>query len=226
MAVITISREAGSGGYPIAKAVAESLGYAFADKNTTDSIFRQYGMTRFDDLYDSGPSLLDLLNANNLLLVAMANEIVEAVAQRGDVVILGRAGFAVLSGLADVLHVRIQAPFSDRVKYVMERDGITDLDAAMEHIKQDDEVHRKYVSRFYNRQWDEASNFDLVLDTGSLAIEQAAKQIVDAARELQTELQSKPLPDGASSTKSLQVDPVLADAVAKAMGSRVAAAGA
>src|SRR6185369_6853351 len=83
MAVITISRQLGSEGEDIARQVAASLGYEFVDKQTTDTIFRQYGLTRFDELYSSVPSFLDLINADNLLLVAMANEIIEAVAQRG-----------------------------------------------------------------------------------------------------------------------------------------------
>src|SRR5690349_10003529 len=182
MGVITISRQLGSGGEEIARQVAASLGYEYVDKQTTDAIFRQYGLTRFDDLYNSVPSLLDLLNANNLLLVSMANEIIEAVAQRGNVLIVGRAGFAVLGGYADVLHLRIQAPFADRVQRVMEREGLADVDAATERVQQDDEVHSKYIQRFYNKQWDDSTNFDLVLDTGALSADEAVQQIVAAAR--------------------------------------------
>ena len=211
MAVITISSEFGSGGLDIAQRVAKALGYEFVDKRTTDGIFRQYGLTRFDDLYSSAPSFLDLLNANNLLLVAMANEILEAVAKRGNVVILGRAGFAVLGGYADVLHVRIQAPFSERVQRVMAREGLTDLQAAEERVREDDNVHRKYVQRFYNKQWDEPSNFDLDLDMGSLSSDMAVKQIVEAARALE----QKALGKDVVTTAKIEVDPVLADAVAK-----------
>jgi cytidylate kinase len=218
MSVITISRELGSGGTEVARLVAASLGYAFVDKQTTDSIFRQYGLTRFDELYGSVPSFLDILNADNLLLVAMANEIIEAVAQRGDVVILGRAGFAVLGDCADVLRVRIQAPFSDRVKRVMEREGLTDLDTAVEHVKQDDEVHQKYVHRFYNKQWDEPSNFDVVLDMSAMSVDEAARKVVAAARALEQKAPARDAP----TTASLEVDPVLADAVEKAMTGRIA----
>ena len=154
-----------------------ALGYEFVDKRTTDGIFRQYGLTKFDDLYSSAPSILDLINADNLLIVSMSNEILEAVAQRGNVVILGRAGFAVLGEYADVLNVRIQAPFSDRVQRVMAREGLTDLQAAEERVREDDNVHRKYVQRFYNKHWDEPSNFDLVLDTGSLSSDTAASDL-------------------------------------------------
>src|SRR5690348_851907 len=175
MSVITISRQLGSGGEEIARQVAASLGYEFVDKRTTDAIFRQYGLTRFDELYSSVPSFLDLLNGDNLVLVAMANEIIEAVAQRGNVVIVGRAGFAVLAGLADVLHVRIEAPLADRVQRVMQREGPTDADAATELVRQDDEVHSKYIQRFYNKQWDDPANFDLVLDTGTVPMDAAVQ---------------------------------------------------
>jgi cytidylate kinase len=218
MAVITISRETGSGGYQVAKGVAESLGYALVDKATTDSIFRQYGLTRYDELYSSAPNILDILNADNLLLVAMSNEIIEAIAQRGDVVILGRAGFAVLSGLADVLQVRVVAPFSERVQRIMEREGLTDVDAVVERVKNDDEIHRKYVQRFYNKQWDDASAFDLMLDTGNVSIEDAVQKVVAAARAVE----QRPLAAIVTTSASLKVDPVLADAVQKAMAGLVA----
>ena len=217
MSVITVSSQLGSEGSEIAMQVAASLGYELVDQQTTDAIFLQYGLTRFDELYNSVPSWLDLLNADNLLLIAMSNEIIEAVAQRGNVVILGRAGFAVLAGLADVLNVCIQAPFPDRVQSVMEREGLADLDVAEERVKQDDEVHSKYIHRFYNKQWDDPSNYDLILDTGSISRDEAVQKIVEAARSLGQKAQPKDAP----STQSLQVDPVLADAVAKAMGGRV-----
>src|SRR5512143_2346396 len=166
MAVITISNELGSGGVDIGQRVAKGLGYEFVDKRTSDGILRQYGLTKFSELYNSAPSILDLINSDNLLIVSMLNEILGALAQRGNVVILGRAGFAVLGQYADVLNVHIQAPFSERVQRVMAREGLTDLQAAEERVRDDDNVHRKYVQRFYNRQWDEPSGFGLILNTG------------------------------------------------------------
>jgi len=212
MTVITISRELGSGGFDIAQQVAKTLGYEFVDKHTVDTIFQQYGLTKFDDLYSSVPSFLDLINADNLLIVSMANEILEAVAKRGNVVILGRAGFAVLADYADVLHVRIQAPFSERVQRVMASEGLSDLQSAEQRVHEDDEVHHKYVQRFYDKQWDAPANFALVIDTGSLSSDMAARQIVEAAEGLEQKV-----PPDAITTAKLDVDPVLTDAVAKAM---------
>ena len=213
MAVITISRELGSGGLDIAQQVAKTLGYAFADKRTADGIFRQYGLTKFDDLYSSAPSFLDLINADNLLLVSMANEILEALAKRGNVVILGRAGFAVLADYADVLHVRLQAPLADRVQRVMVREGLTDLQAVEQRVSEDDSMHGKYVQRFYDKQWDAPSNFALILDTSSLSSDMAVQRIVEAAKAIE---QNAPETDAVTTAK-IEVDPVLSDAVAKVM---------
>ncbi len=213
MAVITVSRDLGSGGLDIASQVAKTLGDELVDKRTAETIFRQYGMTRFDEVYDSAPNLLDLVNANNLLIVSMLNEIVQAVAKRGNVVILGRAGFAVLAGYADVLHVRVQAPFDVRVQRVMDREGLSDRQAAEARVREDDEVHQKYVKFFYNKDWDAASNFDLVLDSSTLTTDAIVKQIVDAAKALDQQAPPKDAP----TTASIEVDPVLADAVDKAI---------
>ena len=213
MAVITISRELGSGGLEIGQQVAKSLGYEFADKHTADGILRQYGLTKFNVLYDSAPGILDLIKADNLLIISMLNEILEALAKRGNSVILGRAGFAVLGDYADVLNVRIQAPFSGRVQRVMVREGLTDLQAAEERVREDDNVHRTYVQRFYNKHWDEPSNFDLVLDMGSLSSDVAVQQIVEAARALDQKVPEK----DAVTTATIEVDPVLADAGVKVL---------
>jgi len=213
MAVITISRELGSGGLDIAQRAAKALGYELADKHTADGVFRQYGLTKFDDLYDSAPSFLDIINADNLLLVSMANEITEALAKRGNIVIQGRAGFAVLADYADVLHVHILAPFADRVQQVMAEEGLADRQAAEERVTEDDNVHRIYVQRFYNKQWDAPSNFGLVLDTSSIPVDAAVQQIVEAAKGLE----QKALGTDALTTAKIEVDPVLADAVANVM---------
>ena len=61
--------------------------------------------------------------------------------------------------------MHLQAPIAERAQRVREAEGLAELSAAEEAVRADDDVHRKYVLRFYNRQWDEPSNYDLVLDT-------------------------------------------------------------
>jgi cytidylate kinase len=213
MAVIAISRELGSGGHEIGERVAARLGYAFVDKQTADAIFRQYGLTKFDEVYDTAPSWLDLINSNNLLIISMLNEILEAVAKRGNAVILGRGGFAVLGDYADVLTVRVSAPLAQRVERMIVREALPDRTAAEQRVADDDNLHSKFVQRFYNKRWDDPANFALMIDTSKVSMDAAVEQIVAAARELEQRVPEA----GVTTTASIQVDLVLADAVAKAI---------
>ncbi len=176
MGVITISSELGTGGVEIAGRVAAELGYALVDEHTSDRILRQYGLTKFKELYDSGPSLLDLVRVENLLIISMYNEILEALARRGKVVILSRVGFAVLGGYADALNVHVVAPMAQRVQRIMASQGLTDAAAAEEQLHEDDIGHHKFVSRFYNRHSDEPAGYGLTVDTGSTSVDDATRQ--------------------------------------------------
>jgi cytidylate kinase len=212
MAVITISREMGSDGFNIGQQVAGRLGYDFVDKRTIEGVLRQYGLTKFSDLYTSAPGFWDLTSATNLLIISMLNEIMEALAHRGQVVILGRGGFASLSDYADVLNVRIQAPFTVRVQRVMARENLADLQQAEERVKEDDKARRKFIQMFYNKQWDLEAHFNLVIDTGSVSTEMAVNWIVEAARALEQQKFEK-----ARTTQSIKVDSVLVDAISKVL---------
>jgi cytidylate kinase len=212
--VITISSELGTGGVEIAGRVAAELGYAFVDEQMADRILRQYGLTEFKELYDSEPGLLDLVRVENLLIIAMYNEILEALARRGRVVILSRVGFAVLGGYADALNVRVFAPITERVQRVMSSHGMTDAAAAEEHLREDDHAHRKFVHRFYNRHSDEPAGYGLIIDTGATSVNDATRQVVEAARAAFR----TPVTAGATTTAAIEVDPVLASAIAVVIG--------
>ena len=135
MRVITISREFGSGGSLLAEKVASALGYHLVDKTFISEVLRQYGLAEFDIEYEKQPGFWEGFDTERYerrdLMVRMLNQVVRAVARHGNVVILGRSGYAILAGLADVLHVRLQAPFDDRVATVGAAKGISPADASV-----------------------------------------------------------------------------------------------
>ena len=130
MAVVTISSPIGSGGDEIGERAAAALGYQLVDERIFDRVLRKYGLTKFNQVYESTPTILDLVRSENLLIVSMLNEIIEALARRGDAVILSRVGFAVLGSFGDVLNVYVQAPSAQRLAAVMTSEGLTDSAAA------------------------------------------------------------------------------------------------
>ena len=126
---------------------------------------------------------------------------------------LGRGGFAILGHLADVLDVRIVAPAEVRAQRVMARENLATLPEAQARVAEDDHMRQRFVQLFYDRPWDDPTAFDLRIDTGSVSYDAAAQQIVDAARALE----QKQFGGDAVTTAGLEVDPVLADAVAKVL---------
>ncbi len=208
-ATIAISRLIGSEGTKIANRVAESLGYTLVNKSVLEGIFRQYGLPKFGELYTSVPNLWDLANAKNLVIVSMLNETMEALAHRGRMLIVGRGGYASLSKYADVLNVRLQAPFSVRVERLMSQRNVTNRLNVEKEVKADDEAREKFVSRFYNHGWDDASDFDLVIDTDTVSAEMAVNWIVEATQSLER----KEAGADRVTAQEVKVDPILSDAI-------------
>ncbi|QLQ15952.1 MAG: cytidylate kinase-like family protein [Micropruina sp.] len=209
MATVTISRELGSYGARVAEGVAAALGWTLVDKGRLDRVFRQYGLSLFSDLYDKKPTIWDFFNADAKTTLEMYHKVVQAFAKAGNVVLLGRGGFAVLGHRDDTVDVRVNAPLETRIERVVaRRKGRTPEDAAA-RIAAQDEVRERFVKQFYGRTWNDPENFDLVIDTGTTSVEDAVAQVVAAV---------KAIPADAHETQELPVDPVLAKTIDEVLG--------
>lgn len=211
MAAITISREFGSEGDTVAENTAQALDYHLVDKRWIGRLLAQYGLVEFDKEYNTLPGFWERFNAQREqrrdLMVSMVNRVVLAVAHHGDVVIVGRSGFAILGPFAEVLHVRIQSPLPVRIERVMAQQEITAAEAEAV-VKEGDRVRSAFVASFYGVQWDTASAFDLVINTGKVSPDLAVTWLVEATQALK----AGP-PAGPTVYESIQVDPILAAAV-------------
>ena len=212
MRVITISREFGSGGSLLAEKVASALGYHLVDKTFISEVLRQYGLAEFDIEYEKQPGFWEGFDTERYerrdLMVRMLNQVVRAVARHGNVVILGRSGYAILAGLADVLHVRLQAPFDDRVATVGAAKGISPADASV-LVKAEDKIRRSFVESFYRTHWDAAHAFDIAINTAHVPIAQATDLVLQAARLPCRRADAKP------TTGLLDVDAVMRRTIAE-----------
>ena len=219
MKTIVISRLIGSEAVSIARRVSEALGYTLVNRSVLEGIFRQYGLTKVGELYASAPNIWDLANSKNLLIVSMLNDTMEALAHRGDILLLGGGGggYASLSKYADVLNVRLQAPFSVRVERVMARENLPNRLRAEQRVEADDTARKKFVSMFYNQAWDKESNFDLAIDTNTISTEMATDWIIEAVRALS----QKEFGPDAVTVERVKVDPSLFDAINIALARQV-----
>ncbi|MGE3616192.1 MAG: AAA family ATPase [Gemmatimonadales bacterium] len=203
--IITVSREMGAGGSEVARRVAEELGWRVVDNELVDRIAARTGMSREEvaGLEEQAPGFLERLIRNltksapeileapaehvpeleEAKLVEITQAVVEEMAREGRIVLVGRAAPAVLSRDTDALHVKIVAPRAFRVAAVAERRGI-DLDRAEAEVERSDANRDRYHRRYYDRDWHDASNYHLVLNTAALGIDQTVGCVVGRAKTL------------------------------------------
>ena len=115
--------------------------------------------------------------------VKLTDKIMARLADEGDVVLVGRGSQILLADRPDVLHVRIVAPEEFRIRIVMEEDGL-DRAEAVKRIQKRDEQRRRYIKRHYDADWDAPEHYHLVINTGQMAVEVAARVLAEAARNL------------------------------------------
>jgi hypothetical protein len=122
-----------------------------------------------------------LLNeAQGITLVQGA---IRAAYRRGNVVIVGRGGQAILKGMPGVLHVRVHAPLETRFAHIATQKNIH-LFGLRKEIVEHDQAAADYLKRFYGIAWDDPLLYDVMINTTQLSIEAAAQMIVDAAQSL------------------------------------------
>lgn len=215
MPAITVSREFGSEGDTIARQVAQTLGYHFVDQELIGTLLSQYGLVQFDQEYETLPGFWERFDAardkRRDVMTARLKQVERAVAHHGNVVILGRSGFAILHDFADVFRVRLQAPLAVRAARVMTQQMMT-LEEAQAALKRNDRVREAFVEEYYRVPWEAMHVFDLVINTGKIPPDLAATWLIEAAKVFTTNLDSNE-----PTITSIKVDPVLARAVSEAL---------
>jgi len=136
MAVITVSREMGTGAYQIATEIAKKLKYTMIDGQRISQLASQYGLSpELLQLVDEKPPVY--ITAEDRKRAAALNSvelIILDMARKGNVVIYGRGGQDLLKGCNNVLRLRFIADFEERVERFAEREWI-DPDMARSLIR-------------------------------------------------------------------------------------------
>jgi len=206
MAVITISREYYALSSSTAQKIADELGYHLVTKDTLEKVLRQYGLVQLQELYDA-PNFWASVEPSNVELIALLNQTIQGFAKLDNMLILGRGGYLVLQDYANVLNIRIKAPFDLRVQNLIEQEGVKKAEAEA-LVKQNDQVRADFVKDFYEQDFYNTRSFRLMLDTGVISTETAMGWIVNAARSLE-----KQSFGDAKTTHDIEVDLVLANTI-------------
>lgn len=184
MAIITFSREMGSGGIPIVQQIAEELGYALVDGDAIKEVASDYDLTdeAFHQIDEKPPAFVENLDRQIELNMNRIQLIVLERALEGNVIVYGRGGQDLLPGITSVLRVRVIAPFEERVERWAEREWI-DPDLARSLVRKSDQQRAGFIKYYFDRDWDNPLEYDLVINTTRISNETAVKMIKEAVQD-------------------------------------------
>jgi cytidylate kinase len=183
MAIITISRQKGSLGDEIAQAIAESLRYALVDKTKISDAMAGLGLPtpEFDRFDGKKPTIWRSMTDQKKRFTFLIRAVLYDFAGKGNAVILGRGGQALLKEIPGTLHVRIVAPLETRVKRLVELKE-SDEQQAERLLAQSDRDSSGFIRSFFDVDWEDKTLYDLILNTRSMSVGTAVSLITEAIR--------------------------------------------
>lgn len=186
MAIITISRQNGSLGDEIADALAARLGtIVISRKYALDNFFGEINPGTLDRLNESAKFFDMTLPGSDRTYADILVERIRVLASESkdkDLVILGMGGSVLLSGFPGAIHVRVTASETTRLNTIARKYRIT-TDEASEVMDIGDRKHRKFVRTVYGKDITLPEQFDLILNTDRLSVDECVDAIAELARK-------------------------------------------
>lgn len=188
--VITIARQFGSLGRPIAKKLSENLGIEFYDRDIVEETARKTGLsvsTISDKEESAHKSFLYMgyplgMGKDNEQDQIFKNQvkIIRELADKESCIIVGRCSDYILKDREDVMHVFIYASYEQRMKNCINDLGMSEEEAKKMIAKVDKarDVYHKTYAGFLPGDF---RYKDLMLDSGMLGVDGTAKAIADIA---------------------------------------------
>lgn len=194
--IVTIARGYGSGGKTIGKMLADKLGAKFYDKEllrlasdasginealfgesdekTSSGVFKKPKVYKGEII---SPSESKFTSEENLFNYQAM--VIKQLAAESSCVIVGRCADYVLKDDPSVVRVFVYADEENCIKNVADVRGITDRKEAIKRITSIDKERAAYYKAHTGREWIDARNYDLCLNSGNLGFEKCVEIISD-----------------------------------------------
>ncbi len=197
MAVITISRQFGSGGITLGKMVAEKFGYSFADTEVISKVAEMANVsTNFVETVEKEAGgkfskMISKMISKPLVDRILKDErgyideeiyldylvlIIAQIADDGDVVILGRGSQYILDDHPDAYHVLLIDEFENRVKFMMEKYDLSQK-RARQVVTAEDKRRLNLYRKLGKTDFDDPTLYHLVLNMGRIDLQKASKLV-------------------------------------------------
>ena len=204
--IVTIVRQYGSGGHEVGEILAREYNLAFHDKSLIELAAQKSGidmelLKKADE--DVTPSFLYSIAVGNFdmyplsinmspyempindKLFNLQADIIKEQASKGSSVFVGRCADYILNERKNVIKVYIYADINNRAKRIAEVEGISESDARV-LIYKTDKRRANYYNYYTSLKWGKSENYNLMIDTGAVGTEGAAKIIGEYIKLLQS----------------------------------------
>lgn len=182
---VTISREGGAGGRTLGLRLVDRLNaldpgsepWALWDRELVEKVSADHhialelveslGETHhgwMEEFLSSLSQVGDIDEAKVYRRVAMT---IRSLAHRGRCVIVGRGGVHITRQMPGGVHVRLVAPFEDRVSFMVRQHAMT-REAAAEHVRELDRNRKAFFRRYWPNAALDPDVFTITLNTGKL----------------------------------------------------------
>ena len=205
MGVVTVTFELGSLGLDVARAIGEKLGYKVVFGEILTETARRLNVPEWEiedfnefKYVPSKLSLFDLFQIDRSFIDFSAifgekgkEEItfeqfrealvktVTAFAVSNNIVIVGHAAACILREYPNSLHIKVEAPFADRVKVYAEKTGVS-LDEAEKQLRKIDDKEKEFYKDLCDEDITRIDLFHLKLNTSKLSVEKATELALKA----------------------------------------------
>ncbi|MDJ0828828.1 MAG: cytidylate kinase-like family protein [Desulfobacterales bacterium] len=183
MALITITRQIGSGAMAIARKVAEGLGLELFDDERLQQEAAQAGMDNINwgHLNEKAPGFIDrILSTKPDIYLDFMEAVIYNVAHKGQGIIIGHGSPLLLRDFDCALHIFVHASDDTRVQNLMQHQDLSQ-EVAKKLIQRSDKEHNGFFQYAFQMNVHDLSLYDLVINAAKLGINQAAQTIMNVA---------------------------------------------
>ena len=196
--IISICREYCSGGKEIGKKVSDELGYTILDKQLIteaakksgydESVFEKVDEVATNSLLYS--LVLGTYGANaagampdNDKLFGLQAEIIRDTAKEKNCVVIGRCADYVLREEPNLIKIFLRADMDFRVERFRSLYTAPEGKKPEDIINKTDKKRASYYKFYTGNLWKDMNNYDLVINTGKVGIDNAVATIIDYVRK-------------------------------------------
>ncbi|MEE1161680.1 MAG: cytidylate kinase-like family protein [Acutalibacteraceae bacterium] len=194
--VITISRQFGSGGRTVGRRLAERLGVPFYDKELVNQVADETGFdvsfieengefspskSIFSFAMSQGiPIMQNGLSMSDFIFCVQRQVILKLAEQ--PCVIVGRGADYVLRDREDCFNVFIHADVQSRAERIVKLYGESEK-RPEQRLADKDKKRKIYYKHYTDREWGDAKNYDICLNSGKIGIDKCVELILDAIKD-------------------------------------------